>query len=382
MGVKHLPWAAAICLLAAVGGLGWSLASPAGRCRRAARRRRSGQRPRSAGRPAGAGHAGGHPHQGPLADPPGRRAADDPHPRLLAAVGHFLPWSGRSACAADASFPSPSSPASSNNWPTANWTAQQALALCHESGSPVAKVFAGAVRKWGRPAVEVEQAVIDCGERVTNSLRRYLRVFYAITTVGPLLGLMGTVLGMIQTFNVIAAGDALGRAELLAGGIAKALLNTAGGLAVAIPASILYVFFVSRVDRLIIEIDALAQEVVNTISAEELQERQASPLRRPAAPPEPRLAAGITKDGSAMPLKTHLDEHARAELDGHAGRHVPVDHLLHAGHAVRRRGAADRPAGAEVVDRGALDAAAERKTVNVYRDGTITLDRNRSRWTN
>jgi biopolymer transport protein ExbB len=154
---------------------------------------------------------------------------------------------------------------------------QQALDLCVENGSPVANVFAGAVRKWGRPGVEVEQGVIDAGERATNGLRRYLRVFYAVATVGPLLGLMGTVLGMIQTFNVIAdpASDALGRAAPLAGGIAKALLNTAGGLAVAIPASILYVFFVSRVDRLVIEIDKLAQDVVNVISAEEMQERKA-----------------------------------------------------------------------------------------------------------
>lgn len=151
---------------------------------------------------------------------------------------------------------------------------EQALALCEENGSPVADVFAGAVRKWGRPGVEIEQGVIDAGERATNGLRRYLRVFYALATVGPLLGLMGTVLGMIQTFNVIAAADALGRAGLLAGGIAKALLNTAGGLAVAIPASMFYVFFVSRVDRLVIEIDKLAQEVVNVISAEELQEKK------------------------------------------------------------------------------------------------------------
>jgi biopolymer transport protein ExbB len=150
---------------------------------------------------------------------------------------------------------------------------QQALELCEENGSPVAQVFAGAVRKWGRPSVEVEQGVIDCGERVTNGLRRYLRVFYGAATVGPLLGLMGTVLGMIQTFNVIAVADAQGRPELLAGGIAKALLNTAGGLAVAIPASILYVFFVSRVDRLVIEIDNLAQELANSISAEELNDR-------------------------------------------------------------------------------------------------------------
>jgi len=153
---------------------------------------------------------------------------------------------------------------------------EQALELCETNGSPVAQVFAGAVRKWGRPGVEVEQGVIDAGERVANGLRRYLRIFYGVATVGPLLGLMGTVLGMIQTFNVIAdpAADALGRTAPLAGGIAKALLNTAGGLAVAIPASILYVFFVSRVDRLVIEIDKLAQEVVNVISAEELHDRK------------------------------------------------------------------------------------------------------------
>lgn len=151
---------------------------------------------------------------------------------------------------------------------------QEALSLCQENGSPVAQVFAGAVRKWGRPGVEVEQGVIDAGERVTNGLRQYLRIFYAVATVGPLLGLMGTVLGMIQTFNVIASADALGRAEMLAGGIAKALLNTAGGLAVAIPASILYVFFVSRADRLVVQIDKLAQEVVNVISAEDLQDKK------------------------------------------------------------------------------------------------------------
>lgn len=153
---------------------------------------------------------------------------------------------------------------------------EQALELCEENGSPVSQVFAGAVRKWGRPGVEVEQGVIDAGERVTNGLRQYLRVFYGVATVGPLLGLMGTVLGMIETFNAIANHDALGRTEMLAGGIAKALLNTAGGLGVAIPASIVYVFFISRVDRLVIEIDRLAQEVVNVVSAEDLHDRKSA----------------------------------------------------------------------------------------------------------
>jgi len=152
----------------------------------------------------------------------------------------------------------------------------EALELCRENGSPIAQVFAGAVRKWGRPEVEVEQGAIDAGERVAFGLRKHLRVFYGIATVGPLLGLMGTVLGMIQTFNAIAdpAAEAIGRTAPLAGGIAKALLNTAGGLAVAIPASILYTYFIARVDRLIVEIDQHAQEVVNVISAEEAVERK------------------------------------------------------------------------------------------------------------
>ena len=134
-------------------------------------------------------------------------------------------------------------------------------------------VFAGAVRKWGRSAVEVEQAIIDAGERVTNHLRRYLRVINGVATVSPLLGLLGTVVGMIRAFNAIATSEALGRPELLARGISEALLTTAAGLTVAIPALIFYLFFVGRVDRLIIEIDALGQELVGAISAEELQDK-------------------------------------------------------------------------------------------------------------
>jgi len=145
-----------------------------------------------------------------------------------------------------------------------------ALQLCEENGSPVSTVFAGAVRKWGRPGVEVEQAIIDSGERATNGLRKYLRIFNGIATISPLLGLLGTVVGMIRAFNAIATADAMGRPELLANGISQALLTTAAGLSIAIPALIFYMYFVSRVDRLIIDIDALAQQLVNVISAEEL----------------------------------------------------------------------------------------------------------------
>lgn len=156
----------------------------------------------------------------------------------------------------------------------------EALALCEENGSPIAELFSAALRKWNRPAVEVEQAILDAGERVTSQLRKYLRLFNAISNLTPLLGLLGTVLGMIEAFNTIAQADAMGRPELLAGGIGAALLTTAAGLCVAIPAYAAYAFFVGRTDRLILEMDALAQNLVELISAEALQESGRSRGRR------------------------------------------------------------------------------------------------------
>jgi biopolymer transport protein ExbB len=163
---------------------------------------------------------------------------------------------------------------------------EQAVLVCEENGSPIARVFGAAVKKWGRPAVEIEQAIIDTGERVVHDLRSYLRVFNGIATVAPMLGLMGTVFGMIRAFNDIATSDAMGRPELLAKGISEALLATAMGLMVAVPAQILYWWFVSRVDRLTVRIDALGQQVVTTISAESINEAaQSKParVRKPAA---------------------------------------------------------------------------------------------------
>jgi biopolymer transport protein ExbB len=149
---------------------------------------------------------------------------------------------------------------------------EQAIDLCQESSSTIADVFAAGVKKWGRPSVEVEQALLDAGERAANHLRKYLRIFNAVATISPLLGLLGTVFGMIRLFNEISTSDVMGRTELFAGGISEALLATASGLSVAIPALAFYLFFLGRVDRLVIDIDALGQELVESISAEALHE--------------------------------------------------------------------------------------------------------------
>jgi biopolymer transport protein ExbB len=146
---------------------------------------------------------------------------------------------------------------------------EKALKLCRESNSPIAQVFAAAVKKWGKMSVEVEQAILDSGERVSNQLRRHLRLMSGVSQVTPLLGLLGTVLGMIASFNGISAAEgADGQRELLAGGIAQALISTAAGMLVAIPALTAYLYFVGRVDALITEIDSLGQQVVELIAGD------------------------------------------------------------------------------------------------------------------
>ncbi|MCY2984608.1 MAG: MotA/TolQ/ExbB proton channel family protein [Planctomycetota bacterium] len=156
---------------------------------------------------------------------------------------------------------------------------EEALELCERNPSPIAAILSAAVKKYGRPAVEVEQAVLDAGERESNLLRRNMRLLNAISNVSPLLGLLGTVLGMIQAFNDIASAQAMGRPDLLAGGISQALLTTAAGLLVAIPAYLIYMFFLGRTDKLVMEMDSYAQQLVEVVSAEGLHENDSTRTR-------------------------------------------------------------------------------------------------------
>ena len=123
-----------------------------------------------------------------------------------------------------------------------------------------------------------EQAVLDAGERESNHLRKYLRVINGVATISPLLGLLGTVVGMIYAFDAIAIVDSTvaDPKVLIANGISSALLTTAAGMSVAIPALIAYLYFCSRVDRRVMEIDQLGMQVVDLISAESLANKNAN----------------------------------------------------------------------------------------------------------
>lgn len=174
--------------------------------------------------------------------------------------------------------------------------ARSALKLCEENPSPIAHVFAHGVRKWGKPSVEVEQAIIDGGERQLSQLRKHLRVINGVATVAPLMGLLGTVIGMIQAFNEIANSSAMGKAEELAVGIAMALLTTAFGLGIAIPSLIMYMYLAGRVDGLVMEMDQNAQDLVHLISAEGLAASAAS--RKTTTKATPKTKASKTTSSS------------------------------------------------------------------------------------
>lgn len=158
-----------------------------------------------------------------------------------------------------------------------------AIAVCQQDNSPMADVFLHGVRKWGKPSVEIEQAVIDGGERQISQLKKRLRVLNGVATLSPLVGLLGTVIGMIQAFNDIAESNAMGQAEQLARGIAMALLTTAAGLFIAIPALATYLYLSGRIDGLVMEMDHLGQELVHLISGEALRERNDLRSREPVS---------------------------------------------------------------------------------------------------
>ncbi len=162
----------------------------------------------------------------------------------------------------------------------------EALQICEENDSPVAHVFAHGVRKWGKPSVEVEQAIIDGGERQVSVLRSHLRVLNGVATVSPLLGLLGTVWGMLLAFKDISSPDKAGNMQELSSDIALALVTTAAGLVIAIPALIMYMYLSGRVDSLVMEMDELSQRVVHCVSAESLAERSARPRRAAKSSPD------------------------------------------------------------------------------------------------
>jgi len=122
------------------------------------------------------------------------------------------------------------------------------------TGSALGSVFAAGIANTRRGREVVKQAMTEATDQVSHELERYLTALGIIASIAPLLGLLGTVWGMIDVFSELMAAGA-GNASMLAGGISKALITTAAGLTVAIPALMFHKFFQRRVDELVVSIE-------------------------------------------------------------------------------------------------------------------------------
>lgn len=134
----------------------------------------------------------------------------------------------------------------------------EAVDYCNRDNSPVAHIFATAVKRLGEPVELLERHVQEAGEREVFKLRKYLRILAVIAAISPLMGLLGTLFGMIKAFQTVAtSADALGKTEMLASGIYEALITTAAGLLVAIPALIGFHWLSARIEYLVAEMDRM-----------------------------------------------------------------------------------------------------------------------------
>jgi biopolymer transport protein ExbB len=141
-------------------------------------------------------------------------------------------------------------------------TDKQILAL--EQHSPLGRVLAAGIANRHRERAVMISAIEDAGRHVTHDLERYLNMLGTIAAVSPLLGLLGTVTGMIRTFKAITVAG-VGNPTAMAGGIAEALLTTAAGLLVAIPALVAYRYLRGRVDALVVQMEKESIKLVQAI---------------------------------------------------------------------------------------------------------------------
>ena len=140
----------------------------------------------------------------------------------------------------------------------------EAVIVCQRAGTPLARILVSALRSAGRPRDQIKTIVEEVGGREAAPLERYLGLLGTIATISPLLGLLGTVLGMIEAFTVLAVQGG-GTPATLGGGISKALITTAAGLTVAIPTILLHKYLTSRVDRMVLEMEEYSLHLVDLL---------------------------------------------------------------------------------------------------------------------
>ncbi len=138
-------------------------------------------------------------------------------------------------------------------------------------GSPLGRILAAGIinRHYSREVMK--EAIEETGRQVVHELERYLNSLGTIASISPLLGLLGTVIGMIKVFTAITTAG-VGNPTVLAGGISEALITTAAGLSVAIPSLMFHRYLSGRVEMLVMRMEEEAMKIVEVMQGERARE--------------------------------------------------------------------------------------------------------------
>jgi biopolymer transport protein ExbB len=143
---------------------------------------------------------------------------------------------------------------------------QDAVDICDETDAPVARIMKAGILKHNRGKADIREAIEDAGHMEIPRLERYLSGLATCANIAPLLGLLGTVAGMIKAFAQIQNKRGQVNPSDLAEGIHNALITTAAGLTVAIPLLVIYNYFVSRVDNMIVDMEMSSSELLDLLT--------------------------------------------------------------------------------------------------------------------
>jgi len=145
----------------------------------------------------------------------------------------------------------------------------EAIKICEKTPGPIAHIVKAGVMKHDRSRQEIRESIEDAGHQEVPRLEKHISLLATIAHVSPLLGLLGTVTGMVKAFQVIqeksASFNPVSPGDL-AGGIWEALLTTVAGLIVAIPTVVAYNYLVNKVDEFVLEMERSATEVTNILT--------------------------------------------------------------------------------------------------------------------
>lgn len=157
-----------------------------------------------------------------------------------------------------------------------NWDdIQLGLQLCASYDTSLARILKTGLLRFGEKVDAIERAIEGAGQHESSLLNSNLRALGAIANITPMMGLLGTVFGMIKAFDVISQSGT-GDPGLVASGISEALITTAAGMIVGIPALVLYHYFRAKIDRYVFEMEEISFQLIEELSFKAMREKKKS----------------------------------------------------------------------------------------------------------